>query len=232
MLGMSLEISQGQSCQATSRMLVHRSICEEFVERAAARLRDYRIGPAYDERSQLGPLVSAAQLAMVRGYVDAGVAGGARLVTGGQRPPDVPPGGFYVEPALFAGVSPDMRVAREEVFGPLMCVMPWQDYERMLEMANGVELGLSASVWSENVHLALETARRLEAGYVWVNDTNRHYLGAPYGGMKNSGVGREESVEELLSYLEVKSTHVRAHDPAAALDRVLSDRVDISSGRL
>jgi acyl-CoA reductase-like NAD-dependent aldehyde dehydrogenase len=232
MLGMSLEVSQGQSCQATSRLLVHRSIADEFVERAGARLREYRIGPAYDERSQVGPLVSAAQLEMVRGYVDAGIADGARLVAGGNRPADVPPGGFYIEPVLFTGVAPEMRIAREEVFGPLMCVMPWDDYDRMLEMANGIELGLSASVWSENVHLALETARRVEAGYVWVNDTNRHYLGAPYGGMKNSGVGREESVEELLSYLEVKSTHVRMDDPVPALDRVRSRRVDISSGRL
>jgi acyl-CoA reductase-like NAD-dependent aldehyde dehydrogenase len=113
-----------------------------------------------------------------------------------------------------------MRIAREEIFGPLMCVLPWRDYESMLEAANGVELGLSASVWSENVHLALATAQRLEAGYVWVNDTNRHYLGMPYGGVKNSGVGREESVEELLSYLEVKSTHIRTADPAAALARL------------
>ena len=221
-LGMSLEISQGQSCQATSRILVHERLHDEFVERLAARLRAYRIGPAYDEASDLGPLTSAAQLELVSGYVAVGVGEGATLVTGGARPAAVPAGGYYLEPALFADVSPQMRIAREEVFGPLICVLQWHDYEEMLEAANGVDLGLSAAVFSENVHLALATARRLEAGYVWVNDTNRHYLGAPYGGMKNSGVGREESVEELLSYLEVKSTHVRTDQPDEVLARLLA----------
>ena len=217
MLGMSLEVSQGQSCQATSRILIHERLYDDFVAAAAARLRTYRIGPAYDERSQLGPLISAAAVERVAGAVEAGVAEGATLVAGGGRPAGVPAGGFYLEPALLADVDGGMRVAREEIFGPVMCAMPWRDYEAMIELANGVDLGLSASVWSENVHLALATAQRLEAGYVWVNDTNRHYLGAPYGGVKNSGVGREESPEELLSYLEVKSTHVRLADPAARL---------------
>jgi betaine-aldehyde dehydrogenase len=219
MLGMSLEISQGQSCQATSRILVHRRLYDDFVTRAAGRLERYRIGPAYEEASQLGPLVSERQLDLVERYVEAGERAGATLVQGGGRPAGVPAGGFYVEPALFADVRAHMEIAREEVFGPLISVLPWDDYEDMISTANGVDLGLSASVWTENVHLALETARRLEAGYVWVNDTNRHYAGAPYGGVKNSGVGREESVEELLSYLEVKSTHIRTDRAADVLSR-------------
>jgi acyl-CoA reductase-like NAD-dependent aldehyde dehydrogenase len=124
-----------------------------------------------------------------------------------------------MEPVLFADVRPEMRIAREEVFGPVIAVLPWDDYDEMLELANGIDLGLSGSVWSRDIDLALQTAHRLEAGYIWVNDTNRHYAGAPYGGVKNSGVGREESVEELMSYLEVKVTHVRRGDPRAALRR-------------
>jgi betaine-aldehyde dehydrogenase len=220
MLGMSLEISQGQSCQATSRILVHRSIASEFVARAAARLARYRHGRAYDEDTQMGPLVSARQLERVSDYVELGEREGATRVLGGGRPPGVPDGGFYLEPVLFADVRPEMRIAREEIFGPVLAVLEWERYDELLELANGVEFGLTGSVWSRDVDLALQTAAKLEAGYVWVNDTNRHYLGAPFGGMKQSGVGREESPEELLGYLETKVTHVKLRDPQVALDRL------------
>ncbi len=222
MLGMSLEISQGQSCQATSRILVHRSIHDDFVARAAQRLARYRIGPAWSEDAQMGPLVSAAQLERVCGYLDEGVREGATLVSGGGRPASVPAGGHYLEPALFAGVEPGMRIAREEIFGPVLTVLAWERWDELLETANGIDLGLTGSVWSRDVDLALRTAERLEAGYVWVNDTNRHYLGAPFGGMKQSGVGREESPEELESYTETKVTHVRLSEGEEALARHLS----------
>ena len=133
----------------------------------------------------------------------------------------MPDGGFFLEPTLFADVRPDMTIAREEIFGPVMSVMPWDDYEDALALANGIDLGLTASVWTHDLDLALRTAERLDAGYVWVNDSTRHYFGTPFGGTKNSGTGREESIEELTSYLEQKVVHTRLRDPAAALGRML-----------
>jgi acyl-CoA reductase-like NAD-dependent aldehyde dehydrogenase len=168
----------------------------------------------------MGPLVSSVQLERVAEYVARGTREGATLVYGGERPEGVPRDGFYITPALFTDVKPEMGIAREEIFGPVLSVLEWERHDELIELANGVEFGLTGSVWSQDVDLALRTASQLEAGYVWVNDTNKHYLGAPFGGMKNSGVGREESVEELLGYLESKVTHVRMRDPQAALDRV------------
>ncbi|MGH3635636.1 MAG: aldehyde dehydrogenase family protein [Mycobacterium sp.] len=220
MRGMSLEISQGQSCQATSRVLVHDSIYDDFVGRACQRLREYRMGVAYEEGTQLGPLISEEHRTKVTGYIELGLTERATLMCGGEVPEGPPAGGFYLSPALFADVEPQMRLAQEEVFGPVITAMRWSDYEAMIKIANGVDFGLSASVWSSNIDLALGTAARLEAGYVWVNDTNRHYANAPYGGFKNSGIGRAESLEELLSYLEIKSTHVRLGEGATALARI------------
>jgi acyl-CoA reductase-like NAD-dependent aldehyde dehydrogenase len=220
MRGMSLEISQGQSCQATSRILVHRDVHDAFVDRAARRLAQYRIDRAYLPDTDLGPLVSELQHRRIREWVDVGQAEGATLVHGGEPPVGAPPGGYYLQPALFADVTARMRIASEEIFGPVISVLSWEDYDAMLAVANGIDLGLSASVWSRDIDLALETARRLQAGYVWVNDANRHYLGTPFGGVKNSGVGREESIEELLSYFEQKVTHVRLRDGRDALRRV------------
>ena len=215
--GMSLEVSQGQSCQATSRVFVHRTIQDEYVALLADRLGQYRIGRAYDPAVQVGPLVSAAQLRRVRDYVAVGRDEGATLAAGGGEPAGVPSGGYYFEPTLFVDVDPAMRIAREEIFGPVVAVLGWDDYESMLADVNGSDLGLSGSVWSNDVNLAIETAHRLDAGYVWVNDANRHYPSSPFGGMKNSGVGREESPEELLSYVEQKVTHVRMEPPSTVL---------------
>jgi betaine-aldehyde dehydrogenase len=206
--GMSFAVSAGQSCQSTSRLLLHADIYESFVDRLSERMRALRVGVAYDPANQMGPLVSAEHLARVRGYVDSGLADGARLVTGGGTPTGLT-GGYYLEPTLFSDVRPGMRIAREEIFGPVVAALEWRDYDEMLAVANDVELGLSAAVWSRDIDAALRTAAAVDAGYVWVNDANRHYLGAPFGGVKNSGLGREESPEELLSYLETKSVNVR-----------------------
>ncbi|MEU6413580.1 aldehyde dehydrogenase family protein [Microbispora sp. NPDC046933] len=207
--GMSFTVSQGQSCQSTSRLLLHESIHDDFVTRLAERLRRLRVGVAYDEGSDMGPLVSLQQLDRVRGYVASGCEEGAELVTGGGVPDGVPPRGYYLEPTLFTGVTPRMRIAREEIFGPVVAAMTWSDHDEMLRLANDVDLGLSAAVWCRDIDLALRTAHELEAGYVWVNDANRHFLGAPFGGVKNSGVGREECLDELLSYFETKAVNVR-----------------------
>ncbi len=167
----------------------------------------------------MGPVVSAAQLGRVTGFLERAVSDGATLVTGGDRPAGVPGEGFFVTPAVLTGVRPAMEVAQEEVFGPVVSVLPWDDYDEMLRVANGVEFGLTASVWTSDLDLAHRTAALLDAGYVWVNDSSRHYLGTPFGGTKDSGTGREESVEELWSYVEQKAVHVRLADTSVVLRR-------------
>jgi len=218
--GMNFNVCQGQSCGSNSRVLVHRRIYDEFVTRSAERLRAYRVGVAYEEGTDMGPLISAAHRDRVSGFVEQGIAAGASLVTGGDRPAGAPAGGFYLNPVVFADVQPGMAIAREEIFGPVLSILPWDDYESMVETANSVELGLTASIWTHDLDLAHKTADRLDAGYVWVNDSTRHYFGTPFGGTKDSGVGREESIDELVSYLETKVVHTRLRDPQAALARL------------
>ena len=220
--GMNFNVCQGQSCGSNSRVLVHRRLYDEFVTRAAERLRAYAVGVAYDDATDMGPLVSAAHHERVSRYLEAGVQDGATLVTGGEHPRGAPAGGYYMTPAVFADVRSDMRIAREEIFGPVMSVLPWDGYDEMIELANSVDLGLTASVWTHDLDLAHKTADLLDAGYIWVNDSTRHYFGTPFGGTKNSGTGREESKEELLSYMETKVVHTRLRDPRAAFARITS----------
>lgn len=218
--GMNFGIS-GQSCNSNSRVLVHENLHDEFVQRLADRLEQIPLGVAYDEHTEMGPLVSEQQYQRVMGYVDSGRQAGAKLVTGGG-PPDDPAlaGGYYLQPTAFTNVSPDMRIARDEIFGPVVSVFSWDDYEGMVALANGVDLGLTASVWTNDLHIAHKTAERLQAGYVWINGSSRHFWGMPFGGLKNSGLGREASVEELMSYYEIKSVHTMLGDPRAAMDRL------------
>lgn len=215
--GMNLEVCQGQSCGSTSRVFVHRELHNAFVERFAAELDTIRVGPAYHPDTQMGPLVSREHHERVMGYVESGRAEGATLVIGGEPPPDSDPGGYYLRPTLFDGVDMEMRIAREEIFGPVVSVFAWDDYESVIEEANSVEYGLTASIWTDNLHLAHKTAQRLQAGYIWINDSTIHYWGTPFGGFKSSGVGREESTDELKSYLELKAIHTILKDPSQAM---------------
>lgn len=207
--GSSLVVSQGQSCQATARVLVHRSIHDQVVDGIAERLSALRVGPSYAEDSQMGPLVSADQLDRVHTHVQGAIGQGARLVTGGDAPSGVPEGGHYLAPTLFSEVDSTMDISRDEIFGPVMIVQPFDDEAEALALANETRLGLSAGVWSRSIDRALRVAMNLEAGYVWVNDANRHYPGSPFGGMKASGTGREESLDELDSYGELRSVNVK-----------------------
>jgi acyl-CoA reductase-like NAD-dependent aldehyde dehydrogenase len=218
--GMNFNVCQGQSCGSNSRVLVHSSIYDAFVAKAAEKLAAYRVGVAYDDATDMGPLVSREHFARVSEILESGVDQGAKLVTGGDHPDGAPGDGYYMRPAVFADVQPQMRIATEEIFGPVMSVLPFDDYDAMLAQANAIDLGLTASVWTNDLDLALKTAERLDAGYVWVNDSTRHYMGTPFGGTKNSGTGREESHEELVSYLEQKVTHVRLRDPQVAYRRL------------
>jgi acyl-CoA reductase-like NAD-dependent aldehyde dehydrogenase len=217
--GMNLSVCQGQSCGSNSRVLVHEQIHDEFVERLAARLDRFRVTTAYSEESDMGPLVSQAHLDRVAGYVEAGKAEGARLVAGGGRPDEAPGGGYFLRPTAFDRVDQGMKIANDEIFGPVISVLGWKSWEAMIEQANAVELGLTASIWTDDLHLAHKTAEAVDVGYVWVNDSTIHYVGTPFGGVKNSGVGREESEEELLSYLDQKVVHTKLAPAETAMQR-------------
>jgi betaine-aldehyde dehydrogenase len=217
--GMNLSVCQGQSCGSNSRVLVHTDIHDAFVEALAARLDQFTVMPAYTEESEMGPLVSEAHFNRVSGYLESGQREGARLVTGGGRPDGVPDGGYFMRPAAFDRVERSMSIAQEEIFGPIVSVLRWDSFDDMIEVANGVEYGLTAAVWTNDLTLAHKTAGLLDAGYVWVNDSTVHYVGTPFGGVKNSGIGREESEEELLSYLEQKVVHTKLGTVDQALQR-------------
>ena len=201
---------QGQSCGSTSRLLVHRSIHRQLVERLAERLTRLRPGPPLERESDTGSLVNRAQFEKVMRYIELGKAEGATLVTGGTRVTDgACANGLFVRPALFDDVKPESRLAQEEIFGPVLAVIPFADYAEAVAIANGVRYGLTASVFTRDLSTAHRFARDVEAGYVWVNQTSRHFAGTSFGGFKDSGVGREEDPGELLSYTQVKNVNVR-----------------------
>lgn len=219
--GMNMTTNAGQACGSNSRVVVHASIYDEFVTRLARALGNYRMGVAYTDETDIGPLVSHRHWSRVTGCVQAGVEDGATLVRGGGRPAGLPEGGFYLEPTLFADVTPKMRIAREEIFGPVMSVFRWDDYDDMIHLVNDIDFGLTASVWTNDLTVAHRTADAIQAGYVWINDSTRHFFGTPFGGWKDSGLGREDSKDEVMSYLEQKVVHARFGDMKASLGRVL-----------
>lgn len=207
--GMNLGWTAGQSCGATSRVLVHDDLYDDVVDRIAAAFEAVSLGDPADPETDMGCLSSVAQFDKVSRYITMGQEDGARLVAGGrvEMPGDLA-NGYFVRPTLFADVTADMRVAREEIFGPVLSVLRWSDYAEMIGMVNGVEFGLTASVWSRNLRTALRAVNDIRAGYVWVNNVSDHFLGAPFGGVGQSGIGREECLDELLSYTEQKNVNI------------------------
>ncbi len=200
---------QGQSCGSTSRLLVHRSLHEDFVGRLGERMGALRSGPPADEATDTGAIVHRRQFEKVLGYLQLGRDEGGHVVVGGG-PPDDPAlaNGMFVRPTLFDNVRPDSRLAQEEIFGPVLAAMPFETYDEAIAIANSVSLGLTASVYTADLGTAHRFARDIEAGYVWVNDAQKHFPGAAYGGFKDSGVGREEGFEELVSYAQVKNVNI------------------------
>jgi betaine-aldehyde dehydrogenase len=201
--GMNFARSQGQSCQSNSRVFVHDSIYDEFVELAAAHLATLRVGDPMSEETDIGPVSFESHRDNVRRYIGIGQDEGARLVTGGLEAP-VPEKGFFVAPTIFADVTQDMVIAREEIFGPVMGVLRWSDEDQVLRDANSVEYGLTASVWTRDLSRAYKFATGLESGYVWINKVGPRPYGAPFGGYKHSGMGKESNLEELLSFTREK----------------------------
>lgn len=200
---------QGQSCSSTSRVLVHDSLHQQVVAELAREAGAIPIGAPWLEGAEMGPIVSKEQYERVLDYIGSGTEQNAKLVIGGG-PPDDPDlkKGFFIAPTVFDRVSPTSRIGSEEIFGPVMSVMRWSEFDEMIETANGLMYGLTASLVTNDLGLAMKAAERIEAGYVWINTSGR-YLGAPYGGWKHSGIGNEESFEELLSYTRIKNLNMR-----------------------
>ena len=199
----------GQSCGSTSRVFVHESLHDRVVAGIVEAVKRFRPGIPTEISTTMGAIVSRAQLDKVERYIALGKAEGATLMCGGERPRDAHlANGFFMPPTVFAGVTQAMRIANEEIFGPVLSVLAWRDEERMLAEVNAVEYGLSCAIYTRDLATAHRAASRVDAGYVWINGTGRHFLGAPFGGYKQSGQGREESFDELLSYTQIKNVHV------------------------
>lgn len=197
-------LNSGQTCSALTRMLVARSRLAEVEQLAAEAAETYTPGDPFDPATRLGPLVSAAQRERVRGYVESGIEEGARLLTGGVEPPDGLEKGFFVRPTVFSDVTPTMRIAQEEIFGPVLSILPYDTEEQAVEIANGTPYGLAGAVWSSDAGHAEQVARRLRTGQVDLNGGGFNPM-APFGGYKQSGIGRELGRFGIEEYLEVKS---------------------------
>jgi len=202
--GMNFTASTGQSCGSTSRLLVHVDVAEKVVAAVHDRMARLRTGDPLDPATDVGPLVSRRQHDRVLDHVRGALAEGATLALGGGRPAGLDQG-HYVEPTLLTGVTPDMRIANDEVFGPVLSVLTFRDDAEALRIADAVEYGLTASIWTRDVSRAHRLADAVQVGYVWVNGSSRHFPGLPYGGWKASGIGQEESVDELLGFTRTKA---------------------------
>jgi len=200
---------QGQSCSSTSRVFVHASLHRDVVAELIALAQALPVGFPWLKQNDVGPIVSQRQFDRIMRFIDSAKAEGAKLLTGGGKPADPSlAAGLFIAPTVFDDVTPAMRIGREEIFGPVMSVMPWDDYEDMIAKVNGVEYGLTAAIVTNDLANAMETAERVEAGYVWINSSGR-YIGAPYGGWKQSGIGEEECFDEILSYTQIKNINMR-----------------------
>jgi acyl-CoA reductase-like NAD-dependent aldehyde dehydrogenase len=196
-------LNSGQTCSALTRMLVPRSVQDRVVELARAKAESIKLGPA-DGPNELGPLISGAQRDRVRGYIQKGIDEGATLVTGGPDAPDGLDRGYFVRPTIFADVTPDMTIAREEIFGPVLCIIPYDSEEEAVAIANDTDYGLAGAVQSGDTDRALAVARQLRTGQVDING-GRSTLHAPFGGYKQSGNGREMGKFGFEEFLEVKA---------------------------
>jgi len=207
--------NQGQICLCGSRVLVEASRYEEFLERFAAQVRALKVGDPRDPEVDQGSLVSAAHRDKVLGYIALAREEGGTVAVGGASPAGLPErvrNGFFVEPTVITGLAPACRVMQEEIFGPVVTVTPFRDESEALAVANGTPYGLAASVWTRDLNRAHRVAARLESGIVWVNCWMLRDLRTPFGGMKQSGVGREGGAEALRFFTEPKTVCIKLEE--------------------
>jgi len=201
----------GERCTAGSRVLVERPLYDRFVEELGKRAAAIRIGDPSDPATELGALISTEHYDRVMSYVESGVAEGARLVSGGRRPPHLESGN-YLEATVFADVRPDMRIFQEEIFGPVVCVTPFEGEDEAIRLANDTRYGLAAYIWTNDLRRGHRVAHRIDAGMLWLNSHNVRDLRTPFGGVKASGLGREGGEHSLDFYTETSIVHVALGD--------------------
>jgi aldehyde dehydrogenase (NAD+) len=205
--------SSGEICDAFSRTIVHKDIYEEFLDAFLAAAEEYTCGDPLDEDTTMGPLTTADQYESVQKYISLGKQEGSNLVYGGGTPAESLEHGWYVEPTVFTDVDNDMRIACEEIFGPVQTIQTFGNYEQGIDLANDTRFGLSAGIGTEDISLAHRAAADLEAGIVYVNDYGPILPEAPYGGFKESGIGNDLGEESLNHYLQTKSVYMNLENP-------------------
>ncbi|MBA3426797.1 MAG: aldehyde dehydrogenase [Rubrobacter sp.] len=199
----------GQTCIAGSRLFVHERAHDELVERLSEKARTIKLGNPLEAETEMGPVAFKEQLDKVQSYIEVGRQEGAELVCGGKRPgTEDLKNGYFIEPTIFAGVNNDMRVAREEIFGPVLSVIPFESEEDLIRQANDTSYGLAAGIWTRDIQKAHRVAHALRAGTVWINAYRTLSFNTPFGGYKMSGIGRENGLEALKDYTQVKSVWV------------------------
>lgn len=194
----------GQRCTSSSRLLVQRSIYDAFIAKAAARVERLKVGDPFDPATEVGPLIHQRHFDKVTSYMDVAIADGARIAAGGARHANAG-SGFFIQPTLFADARQSMRIAREEIFGPVLTAIPFDDEADAIAIANDVEYGLAGYLWTNDVGRALRVSQALEAGMVWVNSENVRHLPTPFGGVKASGIGRDGGDWSFDFYMETKN---------------------------
>lgn len=205
-------VNQGEVCSAGSRILVQKPIYERFVEAMIAKTKSIKVGPGMDRDNKLGPLVTQEHLERVSGYISKGKSEGAELVYGGERLGNELAQGYFVSPTIFANVSNQMTIAQEEIFGPVASVIPFEDEEEAISIANDSPFGLAGAVWTRDIFRAFKVVKAVRAGILWVNHMQPTYCEAPWGGYKQSGTGRELGRYGIENFLESKQVHINLNE--------------------
>jgi betaine-aldehyde dehydrogenase len=198
--------NMGECCNSGSRLLVHRSIADDFVKRVVELAKEVPVGDPLDEQTKIGSIVSSAQFDKIMGYIDEGKRAGAELKTGGNALQIL--NGKFIEPTVFSGVLPEMQIAREEIFGPVLSVLTFDSAEEAINIANSTLYGLSAGVWTRDLDTAFSVGRRIRAGTVWINTFMDGHAELPFGGYKESGQGRELGRFAVDEFTELKTIQV------------------------